>query len=322
MTRRPRRRFGNALLSLTALIFLMGAPRPAVAQFGGFAPPQAILITNARVHTGTGEAMENASILIRRGRVMRIAEGAIEVDGAAVFDAAGMTVTPGLIDVHGTLGLAGGGGGGALNRAADAFSRYDDRAVRDALANGVTMVYLPARGGSISGAGSIMRLAAEDGAYGVAVEERAALCIDLASGASALGRLNRFESIRAQFKQAKAYRESVEIYTEEQLPEYIEKLEKRAEENKKKDAEEKDGDKKKDSAAFADPPRPDPRRRRRPPSGGPPPGREEEGRDQEAERAQGESHVRRLARSDRRDAPRARTRAAQRRHPQRARPRR
>lgn len=69
------------------------------------APDDAIVIQNVRVITGTGALpLEEASILIRAGRIRKISRGAILVPaGARLIEGAGKTVLPGLIDMHAHL---------------------------------------------------------------------------------------------------------------------------------------------------------------------------------------------------------------------------
>jgi imidazolonepropionase-like amidohydrolase len=68
-------------------------------------PAQAVLITNATILTGTGERIDNGSLLMADGKVVEIG-GEIEGDSETrVIDAEGRWVTPGLIDVHSHLGV-------------------------------------------------------------------------------------------------------------------------------------------------------------------------------------------------------------------------
>ncbi|MFK7962263.1 MAG: hypothetical protein AB8G96_17265 [Phycisphaerales bacterium] len=247
----------------------VGLARPASAQIGEMFGGRATVLTNATVMTPDGP-IENANVVIRRGAIASITTDEPQVRGRTqVVDASGLVITPGLIDVHGTLGLTGNGGGGPRNRASDAFDRYDTDAIERAWRGGVTMVYIPARGGSISGTGAVMKL----GSSVQEVDAGNALCIDLDSGASSLARLGRVQSIRQQFKQAIEYRESREIYADEQLPEYEKKLAEQVEARKKKEAEEGADGEKKDSAALVagdEDLQPTPRRRRGGRPGAPP----------------------------------------------------
>src|SRR5437868_2269414 len=69
------------------------------------------LIQNARVFVGNGKVIESASILIKGGKIAEIYEGNApdpKTLKADLFEAAGKTVLPGLIDVHVHLGATGG----------------------------------------------------------------------------------------------------------------------------------------------------------------------------------------------------------------------
>lgn len=265
----PRRRFrlrsGAAGMVAMAAVALatVGPARTASAQIGELFGGRTTVLQNATVMTPDGP-IENANVVIRRGVIAGVTTDEPQVRGRTqLIDASGLVITPGLIDVHGTLALTGGGGGGPRNRAADAFDRYDTDAIEHALQGGVTMVYVPARGGSISGVGSLMKL----GDRVQEVDAGTALCVDLDSRGSAIARLGRLQSVRQQFTQAVAYRESIEIYADEQLPEYEEKLAEQVEARKKKEAEEGDDDDSAARMAADEDMQPTPRRRR----GGAPP---------------------------------------------------
>jgi imidazolonepropionase-like amidohydrolase len=63
-----------------------------------------VAITNARIHTAAGPVIERGTVVIRDGRI--IAAGAAPVPaGARVIDAAGKTITPGLLDSSTSVGI-------------------------------------------------------------------------------------------------------------------------------------------------------------------------------------------------------------------------
>jgi imidazolonepropionase-like amidohydrolase len=67
-------------------------------------PSEATLITNATILTGTGERLENASLLMSDGKIAFVGKG--ETPAAVkTIDASGRWVTPGLIDNHSHLGV-------------------------------------------------------------------------------------------------------------------------------------------------------------------------------------------------------------------------
>ncbi|WP_224784863.1 amidohydrolase [Marinihelvus fidelis] len=67
-------------------------------------PSQPTLITNATILTGTGERLENASILLDGGTIAWVGSGDAPAN-AVTIDAEGGYVTPGIIDVHSHLGV-------------------------------------------------------------------------------------------------------------------------------------------------------------------------------------------------------------------------
>ena len=67
-------------------------------------PSEPTLITNATVLTGTGERMDNASLLMQDGKIAWVGDGEAPA-GVTTIDAEGRWVTPGIIDVHSHLGV-------------------------------------------------------------------------------------------------------------------------------------------------------------------------------------------------------------------------
>ena len=70
-------------------------PRPSVTT----------LIQNATVITGTGEELENASVLMENGKIIAVGTDLKAPYGTEVIDGTGKWVTPGIIDVHSHLGV-------------------------------------------------------------------------------------------------------------------------------------------------------------------------------------------------------------------------
>ena len=69
-------------------------------------PLQAILaIVGATVHTGTGEVIEDGTVIIAQGKIREIGKGIAAPSGAQVIAAKGNVVTPGFTDVLTSVGL-------------------------------------------------------------------------------------------------------------------------------------------------------------------------------------------------------------------------
>lgn len=139
---------------------------------GGFSPSaaqgqDACLIKGAKLYTcGTGGVLENASILIRNGRIAKILRSAETPPDVPIIDATGMCVIPGLVDAHSFLG--------SYERlletteavmsdpvAVTAFDAFHPE-VLEALEAGVTTVNLSPREESlVGGVSSIIKLSAD-----------------------------------------------------------------------------------------------------------------------------------------------------------------
>jgi len=70
-------------------------------------PSVPTVIVNATILTGTGERIDNGSLLLARGRVEQVVDASrrLREEDAVLIDAQGRWVTPGLIDVHSHLGV-------------------------------------------------------------------------------------------------------------------------------------------------------------------------------------------------------------------------
>ncbi|WDI32314.1 amidohydrolase family protein [Hyphococcus flavus] len=69
-------------------------------------PGETVLITGAMVLTGTGERIDNGSVLLQDGKIAAVgaADAVAAPDDAATINADGKWVTPGVIDIHSHLG--------------------------------------------------------------------------------------------------------------------------------------------------------------------------------------------------------------------------
>jgi imidazolonepropionase-like amidohydrolase len=127
------------------------------------------LIRNATVLDGAGRRYDGADVLMRDGRIVAVGPG-LAADGAAVVDAQGRWVTPGLIDVHSHLGVYASPGVNAHqdgNEATDPVTAGvwaehgvwpQDPGFATALAGGVTTLQvLPGSANLIGGRGVTLR---------------------------------------------------------------------------------------------------------------------------------------------------------------------
>ena len=99
-------RFISKLAMLPVLIGLPLSAAQAEAYPSTYSPlpSEATLITHATILTGTGERLEDASLLISGGKIAFVGEGDAPA-GVTTIDANGLWVTPGLIDAHSHLGV-------------------------------------------------------------------------------------------------------------------------------------------------------------------------------------------------------------------------
>ena len=77
-------------------------PYPAIYRPG---PSERVAIVGATVLTGTGEEIENGTVLVADGRIEAVGRDIAVPEGYARIDGRGRWVTPGIIDAHSHLGV-------------------------------------------------------------------------------------------------------------------------------------------------------------------------------------------------------------------------
>ncbi len=98
------------LKSLLVLLLILVALPISTAQAEAYPstysplPSNPTLITNATILTGTGERLDDASLLIADGKIVFVGQGDVP-ESVTTINADGRWVTPGLIDVHSHLGV-------------------------------------------------------------------------------------------------------------------------------------------------------------------------------------------------------------------------
>lgn len=129
-----------------------------------------LLITGAKVHTVSHGTLEQADVLVRDGRIAAVGPGLAAGPGAAILDARGLVMTPGLIDAHAHVGIweeGLGWEGNDVNEATDPLTphlraidaiNHEDQGLKDAVAGGVTTIWCgPGSANVIGGEGATIR---------------------------------------------------------------------------------------------------------------------------------------------------------------------
>jgi imidazolonepropionase-like amidohydrolase len=203
-----------------------------------------VAISHARLLTMDGRVIEDGTLLIKGDRIIAVGSDVQVPLLARRIDAAGATITPGLLDAHSSLGQAEPATGSAspTRRAEDAFDGFATGQLVEALQHGVTAAYFGAGNlAGVTGTGAVMRLSPQPGqeSFGQVLKSQAALCIDLASGRKPVERLKTYQAVEQQFRAAVDYRQSLEDYDQE-LAQYAQQL--KAYTAKKKPGKKSDAD--------------------------------------------------------------------------------
>ncbi len=168
----------NIVLNLLFFFFII----PAFAQDDIYPAPKqsgTTVITNATVHVGNGQVLENTSIVITDGKIAAVGSNATAPAGATTVNAQGRHVYPGLILSNSNLGLVEVPSVratndvqelGELNPNVRSIVAYntDSRIINVLRSNGILLANIVPEGGVISGASSVVQLDAwswEDAAY-------------------------------------------------------------------------------------------------------------------------------------------------------------
>lgn len=196
-----------------------------------------LFITGATIHVGNGQVIDNGSIEVNDGKIVRVGTDVTPGGGdAKVIDAKGKQVYPGLILPVTDLGLreiASGARGsddfrelGDLNPSMRAIVAYntDSKVINTLKANGILLAGVTPQGGTISGSSTVVQLDAwnwEDAAYkmdnGIHLNLPSFLARPRRFGGGRFGAqnlpdptreaLNKVEEIKTFFREAKAYLE-------------------------------------------------------------------------------------------------------------------
>ncbi len=203
---------------------------PAKAQAG------VIALTNATIHIGNGEVIENAMIIFGGGKILEVRATAAIAD-VKVVDCKGKHIYPGLItpntdlglnEINATRSMADVRELGEINSNVRAGIAYnsDSKVIATLRSNGILLANIVPQGGIISGSSSVMQLDAwnwEDAAYKLdngihfrvpnltsARGGRAAFLAQLGLGAATAtdplkASMDKIDNVRKFFTEAKAY---------------------------------------------------------------------------------------------------------------------
>jgi imidazolonepropionase-like amidohydrolase len=163
-----RKLIALAAAVLTALIGVAALP-PRSAGTVSAEAAGTLAITNARIVTVTGPAIENATVVVADGKITAVGATVTVPSGAKVIDAKGLSVYPGMIDsgteiglieissVSGTVDTTEIGDNNA-NIHVDVALHPDSSHVAVARVNGITTVLSEPRGGLIAGQSALINL--------------------------------------------------------------------------------------------------------------------------------------------------------------------
>ena len=195
--------------------------KPAAPRAGdGDARPLAVV--GATVYTGTGEVIQNGTVLLARGKIEKVGAGLAVPGGAESIDGAGLVVTPGLVDALTSLGLievdlephlhddrqAGGEIIRAGFRAADGYNP-SSAAIAVARSQGLTSAGVIPHGGLISGQSAWADLDGATAEEAIAASPLAIhVSLDAAAGGDRGGHATAILRAREAFDDARAFKKN------------------------------------------------------------------------------------------------------------------
>ena len=192
------------------------------ALVGGALPlgAQTVALTNAKVHPVSGPAIDNATVLMRDGKIVAVGASVSIPAGARRIDAGGKWVTPGIFNAMTSLGvseigsIAGSYDAGALGTGdgiTASFRVWEGYNPASPLLqvtrnDGITTVGIVPRGGFIGGQGAVVSLR-NGGLAEVMLRGPAAMFADLGARGAGIGaaRGEVFQRLRDVLDEAKSY---------------------------------------------------------------------------------------------------------------------
>jgi len=211
----------------TASVSAQETMSPAPAQ------KEAIALTNATIHVGNGQVIENGTVIFSNGKITEVGAG-IAAGSARVIDCKGKQIYPGLILPSSQLGLVevptvratdDATEIGEMNPSIRSLVAYstDSKVTNTLRPNGILLANIVPAGGIISGSSSVVQLDAwnwEDAAYkaDVGIHFRMPSLLTRRGGRGGFGNfggqqnvdpvkrgLEQIENVKVFFREAKAY---------------------------------------------------------------------------------------------------------------------
>ena len=161
----PWGRFGGAFISCILVIGNVSAQEtilPANAQ------KESIALTNATIHVGNGQVINNGTVVFKNGKITEVGANA-SAAGAKVIDCKGKHIYPGLIltasqlgliEVNSTRATIDASEIGNMNPSIRSIVAYntDSKVINTLRTNGILLANVIPDGGIISGSSSVVQL--------------------------------------------------------------------------------------------------------------------------------------------------------------------
>ena len=169
----------NKTIVLLAWLFLMKALHAQETVYPAAKQTGTTVISNATIHTGTGETIENGTIVLTDGKIVSVGKNVSVPAGSTIINAQGKHVYPGLILPISNLGLVEISAVratndlqeiGELNPNVRSIVAYntDSRVINTLRSNGILLANVVPQGSLVAGSSSVVQLDAwtwEDAAY-------------------------------------------------------------------------------------------------------------------------------------------------------------
>lgn len=231
----------------------------------GLPAQESLLIKNAKVFTaGKGGVLDRGMILVRDGKIEKVAAEVDAPPGAIILDLAGRSVIPGMVCASSSVLIPSRdlNFSGEETPDSDVLEGLDvyDEAVPELLRQGVTAAYVSAASYQfVGGLGAVVRLSGQAPASVEILKEKAGLSVRVErmenKKTSNLLRLTQYQRVRDLFVQAREYRTEWQDY-EKKLAEYNELQKKKTEESAGDKAKGENKDAEKDKGKAKEPEKP------------------------------------------------------------------